>query len=282
MKATHIGTIVKGQDGAIFGDFLFRLSAKGLCTVYRLSEISEQSVPAAQFTLDKTDKIVPHSNCVVFGTARYDERDEFPLLYSNVYNNYAKHENRLEGTTCVYRLQRVGESFSTELVQVITIGFTQDTLWRSETVADIRPYGNFLIDRDSGLFYGFTMRDKDHKTRYFAFRLPDVSRGEPDEELGVRRVVLGKEDVLRRFDCDYHRFIQGACCHNGIVYSVEGFTANEENPPAIRLIDLAKGQQLQVHYFSDHGMTIEPELIDFSDEVCYYADNKGNLYTLTF
>ena len=29
-------------------------------------------------------------------------------------------------------------------------------------------------------------------------------------------------------------------------------------------------------------MTVEPEWIDFSEEICYYADHDGNVYTLTF
>ena len=32
----------------------------------------------------------------------------------------------------------------------------------------------------------------------------------------------------------------------------------------------------------DHGLTIEPELIDFAGNTCWYCDNKGNLYTIEF
>ena len=37
-----------------------------------------------------------------------------------------------------------------------------------------------------------------------------------------------------------------------------------------------------MYYFSEFGLTDEPELRDFKDEDCYYSDGHGNLYKLTF
>ena len=88
----QLATMMGAQDGAIYGDYLFRFSSKGGCRVYNISKITCESdtselLPIAKFTLDKAEIIVPHSNAVVFGNEFYDAGDEFPLLYSNIYNS---------------------------------------------------------------------------------------------------------------------------------------------------------------------------------------------------
>jgi len=279
MKVKKLGVIAKGQDGAIYNGYLFRFTADGGCSVY---ETQDLSAPMAHFVLDKAQNLAPHSNSVAFGSARYRETDEFPLLYSNIYNNYAKTENPRKGVTCVYRLVREGKRFSTTLVQLLEVGFTEDPIWRSAKGDDVRPYGNFAIDSQKGQYYAFVMRDEDRVTRYFAFDLLDPRDGVPDPALGVNRVVLGKKDIRATFDCPYQRFVQGACFRKGRIYSLEGFTEDPVNPPAVRIVDTQRQTQEAVHYFGDFGLTIEPELIDFDGEICYYADHDGNLYGLRF
>lgn len=282
MKAKKLGVITIGQDGAIYNGYLFRFNAAGNCMVYRLSDISDDSVPICSFVLDKSDMIVPHCNSVAFGGKRYNENDEFPLLYCNIYNNYAKADNKQLGVTCVYRFMRDGDIFTTTLVQVIEIGFTDDTIWKSANCDDVRPYGNFAIDTENGIYYAFTMRDETLTTRYFAFDLPSIHDGIYDDTLGVNRMVLTKEKIRSFFDCEYHRYVQGACFHNGILYSLEGFTNSENNPPAIRFIDVNNQKQERVYYFADSNMNIEPEFIDFENGICYYADHDGNVFELSF
>lgn len=282
MKIKPICEIARGQDGAIFGGYLFRLDGKGFCSVYRIEELAKSALPVSTFYLEKADIIAPHSNSVAFGNEFFDEEDEFPLLYTNIYNNYAKAEDRMKGVTCVYRLQRNGSDFCTTLVQLIGIGFCEDDIWKSSE-EDFRPYGNFAIDREKSLYYAFTMRDADQITRYFAFPLPKVTDGVYDEKFGVRRAVLKKEDILHHFDCEYHRFMQGACLHDGKIYSLEGFTTETPTAlPALRIIDPEKRGQACFVDFPACGLTREPELIDFEDGICYYADQDGHLYELIF
>lgn len=274
-----------GQDGAIFGSYLFRFGSRGAGSVYDLGQLGDEYAeiaPIATFTLDKCDLMCPHSNSVVFGVEKYCEEDEFPLLYSNVYNNYRKCEDKLPGVTCVYRIMREGEGFTSQLVQLIEIGFTEDrVLWRSAgDIEDERPYGNFVIDRDRGQFIGFVMRDGDRTTRYFGFDLPRLADGEPDEALGVRRVRLMPKDIKWQFDAPYHNFIQGAVCKDGLVYSVEGF--HENIHPAIRVIDTVRGCELLYHDFFLSGQIREAEFIDFYRERCIYGDAYGNTFELIF
>jgi hypothetical protein len=124
------------------------------------------------------------------------------------------------------------------------------------------------------------MRDAEPATRYFAFSLPAPGNGVPDPETGVLRVVLGKDQILRTFDCSYQHYIQGACLEGDLIYSLEGFTASAENPPAIRVIDLETRQQQEVCLCAELGTNVEPECVDFRGDTCWYSDAEGNLYQL--
>lgn len=285
MNFKHIATMASGQDGAIWGELLFRFNAKGACRVYDMSRAAADSEmdAIATFTLDRAEEIVPHSNAVCFGTEYAEAGDEFPLLYSNIYNNYAKTENKQKGVCCVYRLQREGDSFKTTLVQLIEIGFVEDSnLWCSEGGEDVRPYGNFTVDRERDLYWAFVMRDGTRTTRYMSFKLPKLADGTPDAALGVNKVVLTPTDILSQFDCDYHDFVQGACCHGGRIYSVEGFHADGKHPPAMRVIDTVAGVQERYIDLVAHNCLIEPECIDFVGDTCYYSDAHGALYIVEF
>ena len=281
MKITKLANIRGGQDGAIYKDFLFRFSSKGGCSVYDMTALDGEPEPISEFKLDKIDLIVPHSNSVVFGNEFFAPGDEFPLLYSNVYNNYAKTEDKRVGICCVYRLTREGNAFSTKLVQLIRIGFTDDrSLWRSSgDIEDKRPYGNFVVDTDKDQLWAFLMRDGAMQTRYFAFDLPKLADGEIGAS-GVREVTLTAEMIKEYFDTPYHNYVQGAVCREGKIYSVEGF--GERIHPALRIIDTEEKRQILHFDFFDAGYTDEAELIDFYGDRCIYGDHKGNLFELIF
>ena len=111
-KFTPLGIVHKGQDGAIWNGCVFRFNGKGQCWVYNLTTME----PVGEFTLDKADILCPHSNSVFFGTEYFDDGDAFPLLYSNIYNNYP---GQMAGTCCAYRITRSNGKFTSQLVQVI-------------------------------------------------------------------------------------------------------------------------------------------------------------------
>lgn len=279
MKFEHISCIIDGrQDGAIIGEYLFSFNHKGECTVYKMEDVLRGNPePFSEFSLDKT--LIPHSNSVTFGKEFYSEDDEFPCLYTNIYNNYSGEQDKMVGTTLVYRIVRNKNVFTSELVQIIKIGFSEDALWGSDN-GDIRPYGNCVIDKENNLYYAYTMRDGDYKTRYFAFDLPDVSSGDIDEKYNVKKVLLDKSEIKFYFDCPYHHFIQGGTLSDGKIYSLEGFTGNAENPPAMRIIDTKAKKEIKSINFGDYGLNIEPEMIDFYKNECIYGDHNGNIYKI--
>lgn len=133
MKLNKLAVIEGGQDGAIFNDYLFRFDHKGVCHVYSMADIGascgKKCNPTYTFELDKSEIIAPHSNCVMFGNEYFSPDDKYPLLYANVYNNYAQSENKHPGMTMVYRIGENDNGFSSVLVQIIEIGFTGSSLW---------------------------------------------------------------------------------------------------------------------------------------------------------
>lgn len=285
MNFKKIAKIAIGQDGAIWNNFLFRFDHKGECWVYDLDgDLSgDELEPFSTFCLDSLDKFTPHSNSVTFSSEYFTEDDEFPLLFTNVYNNYQKEAYRKEGICCVYRITRNNTDFTGSLVGIIEIGFVNDSkLWRSSDGNDIRPYGNFLVDRKDGKLFAYTMRDEAKTTRYFSFKLPKIMNAETDEITGIKRIVLNEADIEYYFDTEYHHFVQGGCVENGKIHSLEGFSDNIENPPALRIISIESKSQEAYIPLGDYALTIEPELIDFRDGMCYYCDHHGNLYNLYF
>lgn len=275
MELVFRGTVAQGQDGAVWGDFLFRFDHKGDCYVYDLT--GEDIPEVGSFRLDRWETLCPHSNSVTFGSEYYASGDEFPLLYSNIYNNYAKAEDRLEGVCCVYRIFRDEAGFHSRMVQTIRVGFADDdALWGIGE--NIRPYGNFAVDREKGILYGFTMLDAQRITRYFAFPLPKSREGALWN--GIPQRLLTADDILFSFDCPYHQFVQGACVHKGLIWSLEGFTNNKEHPPAFRIIDPEARCQKDMVLCADLGTNVEPECIDFQGETCWYSDAHGGLYNL--
>lgn len=282
MIIEKIGNIMEGQDGAIWNDLLFRFNHAGKCAVYDLAKMrAGNSKALCTFTLDKMEVVMPHSNSVFFGKDFFTEDDEFPLLYTNVYNNYSKCEDRRIGVCCVYRIKRNEDSFSGELVQVIEIGFTEnDKLWISPDKNDVRPYGNFVADVKKGIYYGFVMRDVSKTTKYFSFNLPKLTDGKFDVALCVNKVLLNENDIIDSFECEYCRFIQGACVYKDKVYSLEGFGHDKVNIPAIRIINPQTKLQESFKPFENFDSPTEPEFIDFWNDICYYADNPGNLYII--
>ena len=294
MKLKRISKVESGQDIAIFGKYLFDFVAHGIClgevSVYEMEAVraagGEELEPICRFILGGTDRIIPHANAVFFGNEYYEEGDEFPLLYANVYNTYAKADNRREGILLVYRVRRNGRSFAADLVQAITIGFVEDReMWKScEGNGDVRPYGNFIADLDKNILYAFVMRDKPYNTRYYSFALPKAREGEFDSELGVPNKILTPSDVIDYFDTDYHRTLQGACVHNGIIYSVEGGSQRpgQKHAAGLRII-LPEEKRLSLYQCMwDLGIPEEPEGIDFDGDVCYYVAGHGDTYIIEF
>ena len=151
------------QDGCVFNNYYFQFASDGYFGVYNLSTLALIGV----FPLDQVETITPHCNSACFSGIYYDDGDEFPLLFVNAYNN----AGLPLGTCYVHRILRNDNTFSTVLLKMITVGFTDDEMWVS-TDNEFRPYGNFVVDTDNNHLYAYTLRDADKTTRFFQFAMP--------------------------------------------------------------------------------------------------------------
>lgn len=271
-KVMSLGSSV--QDGAIYGGKLFAFDSKGNVGVYSLD--SKQKLTG--FTLDKVSVLNPHANSVCFSEQFYEKGDEYPLLYVNIYNNYASAADKKEGTCCVYRLRESGGTFSSELVQVIRVGFAKDALWSANLGnSSDRPYGNFAVDGDS--LYAYVMRNGDtpKTTRFFTFALPSAKDGEYSAEYGCRVFTLTAADIKGQFDIEYLNFIQGCTAEDDKILSLEGFSNG-----FLKEIDVRAGKITKVFALAELGLTKEPELISRDGDTgkLYYADVSGSVYLI--
>ena len=278
-KMEQVGTMGNTQDGAIFQNYLMRFNASGVGQVYDM----ETSRFLGMIALDNSrmSKFKPHSNCVCFGSTYYADGDAFPLLYSNAYNNYDAKVDRRLGTVGAYRVTYENKRFDAQLVQVIRIGFYDDKdLWMSGIGADKSPYGNMVVDTDNGKLWFFVTRDTNKTTRFFCFDIPDVNDGEYSEDFGAKLVVLQKEDIVDMFDVPYSYYLQGACYHDGKIYSTEGMGTGV-SPNVIRIIDLNnKAEDCVIDFYANRYWK-EPEFVDFFNGECYYSDFTTSMYKLT-
>lgn len=273
INVSAMGEIGGGQDGVISNNYIFRFTSMGKCSVYKV----ETGSYICSFQLDKYEKIKSHSNSACFGKSFYSTKDEFPLLYCNIYNNHVNDKDKKLGTCCVYRIIRNGSIFSSQLVQVIRIGFVEDTtMWKSGS-SDVRPYGNFIIDIDNNSLYAYTMRDTNRTTRFFRFSVPTLEEGSYDEYIGCNVVTLNSSDINSYFDIPYSYYIQGVCYYDGKVFSLEGFTESGR----LKVIDLNEKKLLIEYPTAQYFGQTEPEMIVQQDGIFYYADVSGNLYTFS-
>lgn len=262
IELNYITKVHGEQDGAMYGGYLFRFDGSGLVSV---TDLSDYSLVNTHFA-DGMEKYKPHGNSVFFGS---EMCGKFPLLYSNVYNSY---NNANEGICLVYKIT---DDLKTILVQVIKIGFVdKEDVWRSKDKNDVRPYGNFAYDKESGLMYAFTMRDGDRTARFFEFKMPKLSDGEV--------VTINYKDVTNQFDTPYIDFMQGAICHKGYIYSLEGFNAVNAQKPKLKVIDV-KGEKMAMDIdLTKHGLIFEMELVEVYNDTLYLSDCWGNTFTATF
>lgn len=242
------GDLQSAQGGVIYNGYIFQFYKTAKFKVFNL----ETSQVIGIFDLANNDTITPHCNSVFFGTEKYSESDEYPILYVNAYNN----TNLPKGTCYGYRLVNNNGVFETTLIQTITIGFTNDTLWISGN--DTRPYGNFVLDTDINCLYAYTLRDTDNVTRFFKFDMPSISNS---------NVTLNVSDIKEYFDIPYCKLIQDSCYLNGKIYLIHG-NSSSNNMGYMKVIDLFSKSIVSEINTSEIEES-EPELIDIY---------KGNLY----
>lgn len=77
-----------GQGSAVFDDTLFACTSRGACTMYDMNTGAEiAGFDLATATENHTEKDSNHSNQLMFGPAKFDEADPFPLMFVTTGNS---------------------------------------------------------------------------------------------------------------------------------------------------------------------------------------------------
>ncbi len=280
----EIGAAYNGpwQEGAIADGKLFAINHNGEGVVYSL----EGKEKLGTFLLDKRNAINPHANSVAFGSQYYKKGDKYPLMYVSVYNNYENDAERYEGHCLVYRILEDKKGYSSELVQVIKIGFTEDlTLWKSlEGRGDVNPFGNFVVDTDNNELYAYVLRDADKVTRFFKFSVPSLDEGEKNSRYGCNVVTLEPADIKDQFDTEYFTYIQGTGYVSGMIVSSAGLGYGNAGAAQINIIDLKTKKAVATYNPISAGLYNEAEIVAVDRETnkVYYAGSDGQVRYLTF
>lgn len=195
-------------------------------------------------------------------------------LYSNVYNSYASETDKHIGECCVFNVHGAANIWDNSLVQILKVGFIDDIdYWPSASEA--RPYGNFVVDSENGCLYVFVMYSSRKLTYWYKFDLPKVTDGVWDETCGCYVKTLQIDDITDQWTTPLQNYVQGACAHDGLIWSTEGFTATSgTNLARMRVIDPSVKAQIAVFNFYADDDPIEPEFIDFYNGRCYYGSVK--------
>ena len=239
------------QDGAIYGDYLIRLTSTG--TIYIINVLTGVLVDSCSVTDN-----IPHANSVFFGD-KFDNTDPYPIFYANYYNNTPAEAGVLFG----YRLHYVDGVLTATLIKTIKIGFTSSSIWT--TGNDNRPFGNFMYD--GTYLYAYTTLDEPvNVTRFFKFVMPDNS---------TLLTTLAQSDIVEYFDVDKMAYPQGCQINNNLAYCSYGWTGN------IDIIDLSAKETISKINFTGTDLNGEPELITFYNGNLIYG-TANNIYLVKF
>lgn len=210
-----------GQDACEYNNKLFIFNSQGKFNVYDLINKTLYGL----FDLDENDTIKPHCNSAFFGNKKYAEGDLFPILYVNAYNTSGLPLGTLYGHRILF--DSANNIYSTQLIQTIKIGFTNDEIWTIQ--GDIRPYGNFILNSDTNELYAFTLRGEN--TRFFKFNMPDIEIGD---------TILNKNDIIEMFDTEILPYIQGCTYSNNQIFALNGNDSIIQNSSYLNVINLNK------------------------------------------
>lgn len=267
-KRTHLYALANMQDGDIYGGKLFVEDANG--TVYIKDAATGTAIQT--MALDKRDVIKPHGNTVCIST-----RDSALHLYTNIYNNYKSETDRHVAECCVYRLTESGGTWSNALTQIIKVGFTENSdYWPASTEALI--WGNFVVDDVNNLLYVYVLNSALNKIQWYKFALPAVTEGTTNSTYGCPVCTLETSAILDSWVTPYTQYIQGGCVHDGLIYQVAG-ADKSYGTAQMQVISPTKKAVVATFSFYQDDNAVEPELIAFDGDTCYYSDIQ-NMYRL--
>ena len=239
------------QDADQFNSIIISVNKHG---IIRLTDIETGERIVDNLPIDS--QIIPHANSVCFGNEKYEEKDDFPVVYVNAYNN---RELPL-GVCYVIRIMQNAGEYSATIVQTLKIGFTDDSQkWPSASQS--RPFGNFVVDKEKSLIFAYVPDYKIGKLRFYAFELPSLSSGD--------EVLFSFDDVRLYFETELVNWPQGCIARNGKLFLLFGW----QDIKYLIIIDANNTMIEHSFDFYENGFdfTLEPEAIWIYKDYLYFT-----------
>ncbi|MDY5335509.1 MAG: hypothetical protein SPG97_02000 [Bacilli bacterium] len=262
----------QGMD--IIDNKIFCLYDTGVCNIFDYK--TKFSTPIGSFQLDSfgTDN---HANCANFGIET-KKGASFPLLYVSV----GKVGASIEYHCHVESITKVGEVYSSELVQTIILDATEFTEKSYQSI-----FGSpcWLVDKERKQICAFSAIKRttvevtgDMKTnKYVAtiFNLPALSDGET--------ITLTADDIISQHIFDFDTYItQGGTMQDGKIYYSFGYgRTNTKTPSRIRVYDIDTNS---IYARIELENIINEELEDLSiyNGKLYVNVNSSKIYEMNF
>ena len=267
-------SVTNGQGMDITGNLVFVLSDGGTCNVYDF--VQKLSQPVGSFNLG-SKRSGNHCNCANFGVETKTGAS-FPLLYvSN-----GKVGDTGEWVLNVESITRAGNTFSSELVQTITMDQSD---YAANSLQPIWGCPNWVVDKERKYLWAFSAIKRTtlagtgtdmSSNKYIAtkFRLPALSEGSA--------VVFKAADVLDQVSFVFDTYItQGGTMKDGKIYYAFCYGGSgTQTPSRIRVYD-TDTHTICASYELEGYVAEEMEDLSLYNGKLYINTNSAKFYELT-
>ena len=261
VAASQVTTVTSQsfQGGACYGDYLFMFTENNTtCWVYNLltgTLLQTINIPSEERGFVSQC----HCNTVNFGTEKYDDDDQFPLIY--VSTGYAS--GGYSGAL-VYRIVVNTESdvttYSLTLVQTVRIPSN---------------WSEFIVGKDGDCY----IKTEDNGIVYYRMRMPKLSQGDVTLDFVNALSVCHLTPQPSWYNGSRN---QGHIYHNGKIYLVSGVPTSETS--LFIVINLSTGErEVEIDLYNTLGLHSEPEALFIWDgRFCIAFRSNANVYALYF
>lgn len=259
----------RAQQGMeIWKNFVFSCEDGGKVNIYKFGKAYGKVIASFNLESAQPDN---HCNNAEFGVEK-KKGASFPLLYISV----GKPGSPIDWTCFVESVSRKGRSWSSELVQTITLDGCKG--WKEAGYTEIFGAPSWLVDCERGFLWVFSAikRTTPKVTRhnwenlYVAtrFRIPKLSEG-PE-------VVLTVDDIISQVTFPYDvGFTQAGCIRDGKIYYCFGVGKDPVRPASIRVYDTDTGK-ISARYDMLSQILQEPEDIVVRGSWIYLNANTNS------
>ena len=253
------------QSMACYGDYAFIISDKmhyiGIINLKKKALIYTATLPSRT---EKTPKgnTKFHCNQSSFSPYKYDNNDEFPVLYiSQRYDNSYRCE--IVGLRIIPEYSANGEikSFKTDLVQTLFL----PAMTRENALGN----ANLVFDPEHQRMITYSRNNTSSDSNYLKCRISIFDIPQPDQDT----IYLDDSDIRDSYEINCSAMnMQGGAIYGNKLYIGQGYKSC--GYIYIRVIDLVK-RKLQVTYdLLKMGITWEPEgCIAYDDKLIIHASN---------